>query len=308
MTGSALDTGGGTAAGQEPVIPPVPRYRYRESVKVILVTVFLAIVLKTFVVEAYRIPSGSMENTLLVGDYLIVNKLAFGFRTPGHIPFTNIPLSAFRFPLFRQVHRGDVVVFEYPGPYSEVHPSVTVDYVKRSIGLPGDTVRIVHGTVIVNGRTLDLPPLAKSLTAEETYYSEQRATTFPPGTEFTQYDYGPIIVPKKNDTLTLDAENIKKWKTLIEREGHSVLVDDEANVYIDGLRSDCYVVSRNYYFMLGDNRDNSLDSRYWGFVPSDNIVGEALLVYWSWNTDSADGTVTAGAGSIRWNRIGTLIR
>jgi signal peptidase I len=260
-----------------------------------------------FAVEAFRIPTGSMENTLLVGDYVIVNKLAYGFRTPGHIPFTNIRLPSFRMPLFSHIHRGDVVVFEYPGPYNELRPPTAVDYVKRSIGLPGDTVRIVHGTVKVNGRTLNLPEFAKPQTAEEVLYSSRNGTTFPPGTDFTQVDYGPIVVPKRGDTLLLDAATIRRWKMLIEREGHSVLVDN-GKIYIDGFQTDRCVVSRDYYFVLGDNRDNSLDSRYWGFVPSDNIVGEALLVYWSWNSHTSDGVVAANAGNIRWKRIGTIIR
>ena len=308
MPAGTRDTGEESVAGQTPGTPQDVKHRVREYIKVIVITVLIAALLKTFVVEAYRIPSGSMENTLLVGDYLIVNKLAYGFRTPGHIPFTSIPLASLRIPFFAHIDRGDVVVFEYPGPYSELRPATTVDYVKRSIGLPGDTVRIVHGTVLVNGRALGLPPFARPLTTGEVYYSSRRATTFPPGAEYTQFDYGPIVVPQRGDTLRLGADTIGRWKMLIEREGHSVLVDEEGKIYIDGYQNDRYVVSRDYYFMLGDNRDNSLDSRYWGFVPSDNVIGEALLVYWSWNGDSSRGAVVANAGNIRWGRIGTVIR
>lgn len=308
MTEGTLHTDEQMAAGQEPFAPPQTKRQYVEYVKVVIVTVLVAILLKTFVVEAYRIPSGSMENTLLIGDFLIVNKLAYGVRTPSHVPFTNVAMPTLRIPLFTHIHRGDVVVFEYPGSYSELLPHQKVNYVKRSIGIPGDTVRIVHGRVSVNGATLDLPPYAKAVDEQELYYSSRRMTTFPPGTAFTQYDYGPIVVPKLGDTLRLDDNSVGRWKMLIEREGHSVLVDERRKIFIDGLNTDRYIIARNYYFMLGDNRDNSLDSRYWGFVPADNVVGEALLVYWSWDTDSSTGSAIASSSSVRWNRIGTIIR
>jgi signal peptidase I len=113
--------------------------------KTIFITLLVALVLKLFVVEAYRIPSTSMENTLQVGDFLLVNKLAYGLHTPRRIPFTSTSLSSFTLPLFRGVHRGDVVVFEFPGGRDEVKPSESVNYIKRCIGLPGDTVEIRFG-------------------------------------------------------------------------------------------------------------------------------------------------------------------
>jgi signal peptidase I len=289
-------------------IPPKGGARPLDYVKVIVVTVLVALVLKTFVVEAYRIPTGSMENTLLVGDFLIVNKLAYGFRTPSRVPLTNMAMPTVKIPLWGRVHRGDVVVFEYPGSIDEVRPPKAVNYVKRCIGLPGDTVRIVHGKVIVNDSTLQLPPFAKPVDASGFFIGSRSTTTFPPGTSFTQFDYGPIVVPKRGDTIDLYGGSIARWKMLIEREGHSVMVDEERNVFIDGRQTDQYVVGRNYYFMLGDNRDNSLDSRYWGYVPESNIVGEALLVYWSWNAEPSAGSAIAKSSNIRWNRIGTIIR
>ncbi len=308
MAGSVPETGGGVAAGLEPIGLPPRQHRFREYFKVVLVTILVAVLLKTFVVEAFRIPSGSMENTLLVGDYLLVNKLAYGFRTPSHVPFTNIPLPSFRIPFVSHIRRGDVLVFEYPGAYNELRPQSTVDYVKRSVGLPGDSVRIVRGNVLVNGNPLAAPPYARPISAEELASSSLTTTNFPPGTEYTQSDYGPVIVPKSGDTLLLRSDTICQWRMLIEREGHTVLVDDDGRIYIDGYQTDRYVVSRDYYFVLGDNRDNSLDSRSWGFVPSDNIVGEAFIVYWSWNSDRSRHPESANTGNIRWRRIGTIIR
>jgi len=308
MAGSSPHTEEQTQPDRESASLQTNRPRLAEYVKVIIVTILVAFFLKIFVIEAYRIPTGSMENTLLVGDFLVVNKLAYGFRTPSRVPFTNVAMPTLRLPIFGSVHRGDVVVFEYPGPYDEQRPAKQVNYVKRCIGLPGDTVRIVHGSVVVDGVSLILPPHAKPLDDREVFNSTQRMTLFPPGMSYTQSDYGPVIVPQQGDTVRLDANSISLWKVLIEREKHTVLVDGARQVYIDGEKTDHYVVERSYYFMLGDNRDNSLDSRYWGFVPDDNIVGEALLVYWSWEADSTARSVMAKSGRIRWSRIGTVIR
>lgn len=308
MAENIPDTGG-QAQSERGSNNPGDRWpHYLEIVKVVVVTVLVALLLKTFVVEAYRIPSGSMENTLLVGDFLIVNKLAYGFRTPSRVPLTNVAMPILRIPLGGRVHRGDVVVFEFPGSLDEVKPLKAVNYVKRCVGLPGDTVRIVHGTVFVNGTALALPPMAKRVDESGLLGGFRRTTPFPPGSSFTQFDYGPIVVPSEGDTIDLNAGSIPRWKIWIEREGHSVLVDEMGQVFIDGRKSDSYVLQRNYYFMLGDNRDNSLDSRYWGFVPESNIVGEALLVYWSWDAESSSGNVLEKSNNIRWGRIGTIIR
>jgi len=293
---------------QESIAPQNHRTRTLEYVKVIVVTVLVALFLKTFIVEAYRIPSGSMENTLLVGDFLLVNKLAYGFRTPSRVPLTNVAMPTLNIPLWGSIHRGDVVVFEYPGSLDEVKPPKAVNYVKRCIGLSGDTVRIVHGKVIVNGNELILPRFAKPVEESAFYFDSRRATPFPPGSAFTPFDYGPIVVPKMGDTVELDGSSISRWKTLIEREGHAVLLDGTNQVFIDGRKTNQYVVERNYYFMLGDNRDNSLDSRYWGYVPDKNIVGEALMVYWSWVGESSSGSLMTRSSKIRWNRIGTIIK
>ena len=308
MADSSPHTGEHHEPGLESTVGQVQGPRYREYIKVIIATVLVALFLKTFVVEAYRIPTGSMENTLLVGDFLIVNKLAYGFRTPSRVPFTNAAMPTVRLPVCGHVHRGDVVVFVFPGPYDETRPLDEVNYVKRCIGLPGDTVCIIHGIVMVNGISLALPEHAKLTDGYSAFRESRRATTFPPGTSYTQFNYGPIVVPRRGDTIDLEGNAIVRWKILIEREGHSVLVDESHHVFIDGFKSDRYVIRRNYYFMLGDNRDNSLDSRYWGFVPEDNTVGEALFVYWSWKADSGARSALTPSSGIRWNRIGTVVR
>ena len=118
--------------------------------KTILITVLAALLLKVFVLDAYRIPSTSMENTLQIGDFLLVNKLAYGLRTPRHLPLVARTIPSFTLPFFQNIHRGDVIVFEFPGGMNEMRSPENVNYIKRCIGLPGDTLEIHSGLVYVN--------------------------------------------------------------------------------------------------------------------------------------------------------------
>ncbi|MGB2866988.1 MAG: signal peptidase I [Bacteroidota bacterium] len=276
--------------------------------KTILITLLLALTLKTFVVEAFRIPSGSMENTLLVGDFLLVNKFAYGLRSPRYVPLTDKSIPSFTLPLFSSVHRGDVVVFEFPGGRDEVQASEHVNYIKRCIGLSGDRVEIRRGEVFVNGLALTFPKEGIQPSHPEGAYWHKSYQLFPAGTQFTDINYGPLAVPKRGDEIKLSRENITLWRTLIAREGHATEILPSGEVTIDGERHDTYRVERDYYFMMGDNRDNSLDSRYWGFVPEDNLVGEALLIYWSWDPEVPVGNLYEKVKSIRWERIGKMVR
>jgi signal peptidase I len=192
-------------------------------------TVLLALTVKTFVVDAVHVPSASMENTLMVGDFVLVNKFVYGASTPPYLPVLGNRLPVLRLPAPGAPHRGDVIVFYAP---DGTPPRL---YVKRLVGLPGDTVMFRGGALIVNGEEIAPPPSAKP------------ARTPVP-------DFGPVVVPAA---------------------GPAVL-----------------------YFVLGDNRDDSLDSRAWGFVPFDRIVGRAIMIYWS--VDSRTG--------IRWGRPGTVVR
>ena len=275
--------------------------------KTILVTLLAALVLKLFVIEAYQIPSTSMENTLQVGDFLLVNKLAYGLHTPRHIPFSATSLSSFTLPFFRSVHRGDIVVFEFPGNRNEVKPSESMNYIKRCIGLPGDTIEIRMGKVFVNGIETSFP-FHGIRTSHPTDSSFPRnAEMFPAGSAFSDINYGPIVVPKRGDILAIDHATFFLWQVFIEREGHTVQSGVDT-ILIDGAATSQYRVQQDYYFVLGDNRDNSLDSRYWGFVPHDHLIGEALIIYWSWDPEIPVTSISEKYSTIRWKRIGTLIR
>jgi signal peptidase I len=201
----------------------------REYFESIVIAVILALFVRTFVFQAFKIPTGSMENNLLIGDHLLVNKFVLGPAPTG--------LERVLLPV-RPVRRGDVVVFKYPEEPER-------DFIKRVIGLPGDTLEVRNKKVYINGKAL-----------EEPYVHVLEPPSVPSGFhEVTSFDvrehYGPVTVP---DTQ---------------------------------------------YFVMGDNRDNSQDSRYWGFLPRDYVKGRAMMVYWSYKADREDYQDTDLAGGIR---------
>jgi signal peptidase I len=203
---------------------------------------------------------------------------------------------------------GDVVVFEFPGGEHAADGHGPVHYVKRCVAGPGDTVSIIDRTVIVNSRALPMPGQGKH--DERPVFSGGIANThiFPRETAFNEDNYGPVLVPKSGSAVNLSEMNIADWAPLIEHEGHLVTRDLAGGIYIDGILSDAYRVQKNYYFVLGDNRDNSLDSRFRGFVPDDLIVGKAIAVYWSWEEPEHRTGQWDRLASVRWSRIGTLVR
>ncbi|MBI3005846.1 MAG: signal peptidase I [Ignavibacteriales bacterium] len=258
-------------------------------VRTIFLTIVVALLLKTFVVEAYRIPTASMENTLLVGDFLLVNKIAYGLRTPRYFPFTNLAIPSFTLPFFGSVERGDVVVFEYPGDRDLPELSDPVYFVKRCVALPGDMVEIRKGRVSVNGKELIFPGReVRSRGAGDSY--------------------GPALVPEEGRRIVLDSKNVDQWRAVLQREGQDLQLRENGEILINGKPQAEYVVQEDYYFVMGDNRDNSMDSRSWGFVPEKNLVGEALMVYWSWDPDVPVDSFEEKLKSIRWGRVGKVIR
>ncbi|WP_309673280.1 signal peptidase I [Gemmatimonas sp.] len=226
-----------------------------EWAKVLPPAVLLFLVLRTFVVEAYKIPSGSMERTLLVGDFLLVNKWLYG----AEVPYTRRRLPAVRAPQL-----GDILVFEWPG-------DPTKNFVKRLVGRPGDTLSMQGGSLLRNG-----------VPVREQYVSHTEPDVDPMTDEFRwQRGY-----------LTNTAAAAEPGMPAIYRPSR----DNWGPI----------VVPPNHLFVLGDNRDNSLDSRYWGFVPDSLLRGTPWIVYYSFTPDS-----TARAPwltRIRWGRLGALVR
>jgi signal peptidase I len=280
----------------------------RDVLQIAGATLFIVFFLKTFVIEAYRIPTSSMENTLLVGDFLLVNKFQYGATTPRTIPFTDIAIPFVRLPAFTAPQRGDVMVFEFPLLSDQPDAAETIHYVKRCIAVPGDTVMIIDKTVRVNGFALPTPPRARIdfTSTLPKWYADIRI--FPPGSAFNTDNYGPVVVPGKGDRIILTQQSLHEWKSLIEQERHSVDVGADGGILVDGAPARTYTIARDYYFVLGDNRDNSLDSRFWGFVPDDNIIGKAIILYWSWDRRPGSEGRFGRFSSIRWDRIGSIIR
>ncbi len=239
---SAVESTDPTSADPEKAAPTEQPKREGlwETVRSLLIVLVAVYCMRTFVAEATVIPTGSMENTILIGDHVFLNKLLYGPR---------IPYTTWRIPPIREVHRGDIVAFRYPR-----NPSIM--FVKRVVGVGGDVVRITDKKVSVNGRAL-----------EEPYVRYQFSSLFP-----LRDNFPPSV--KEIDTLPaawgLDPGWAREMAKYIQK---------------DGLH-----VPEGYLFCMGDNRDNSLDSRFWGFVPLDNVVGEPLFVYWSYDAPSNEWT------------------
>jgi signal peptidase I len=264
------------------------------------------LILNNFVIASFLVPTGSMENEVMAGDLLFVNKFIYGGTSPRNIPFTNVRLPWFRVPRIRDVERGDVIVFVFPGYRDEVTPEDFTFYLKRCVALSGDTLQVINRVLYVNGKRSPLP--------RNLLFSYQRMVPpgqideriFPKGAPWNEDNYGPIVIPRKGMEIQLTAGNIQAWDVFIRREGHAVLVRD-GHIFIDNRPASEYTVERDYLFGMGDHRDNSLDSRYWGFIPKDDLVGTPIIVYWSWDTDIPLYDIFAKLGSVRWGRIGTLI-
>ena len=273
--------------------------------KVVGYALLVAFFLKFFVIEAYRIPSSSMENTLFAGDLLLVNKFIYGATTPRYVPFTDIQLPLLRLPALATPDRGEVIVFESPVWKDDPGQTVTV-FVKRCIALPGDTLRVMRNEVFVNGARASFLPQLKGEKMAPFPQGSVDAGNHPNEAQFGADNFGPVVVPWAGQLIDVSVSTIDQWLQFIEREGYSIRVEG-SSVLIDNVPSTTYTVRNNYYFTMGDNRKNSFDSRFWGFVPEDLIIGKAMIVYWSWDKSTADESFLTRLGAIRWGRIGTIV-
>ena len=242
----------------------------REYVEAIVIAVALALVIRSFVVQAFKIPSGSMIPTLLIGDHLLVNKLVYRFRLP---------------------ERGEVVVFKFPQDRK-------TDFIKRVVALPGDEVELADGKLIVN--RVPAPDVHASY-----------GPGHPTGLERFMK---PFHVPRKGEEVRLEGPNVRLYQLLLFNElkerGEAAdveLVDLQmgpdgkvanGRLRIGGKVVESWRVDDDYLFMMGDNRDNSFDSRFWGPVRREDIVGKAMIIYWSFGNK---------IWQIRWDRLGNLI-
>jgi signal peptidase I len=276
-----------------------------EAIKSLASIILFVLFFQSLFMQSYGTPTSSMEKTILIGDKMFFNKFLYGGCTPRGIPFTEIKLPYLRLPAVREPRRWDVVSFDFPGFRDEVVPSTPVEYLKRIIGEPGDKIQVIDKVVYINDQKLDVPTDAQFLTPIN---KNPNPRTFPKGQNWSEDNYGPLVIPKQGDIVTITKENYERWDTFIKREGHKISIAADGKVSLDGKENNQYTVERNYYFMMGDNRDNSLDSRFWGFVPRENIIGKAFITFWSWDSNIDWGDFGRLLGSIRWNRIGKMIQ
>jgi len=286
----------------------IKKSKPREYFDALLYAAIVAFIIKILLFEAYRIPTGSMENTLLVGDFLLVTKFTYGATSPRNIPFTDVRLPYFQLPGFKDPKVGDIIVFDFPGNRDELMSPEVLNYIKRCVALPGDTILIVNRTLYNNGKIVPNPPESKFLGNP---HSDNIANPriFPEGSGWNEDNYGPLVIPKIGDKIIIDSSNYQAWEMFVKREGHTISVRLDNNIFVDEkeLVNGEYTVERDYLFMMGDNRNNSLDSRFWGFMPMENVVGEAFMLYWSWDANIPFSQFFDLIGSIRWNRVGKLI-
>lgn len=261
------------------------------------------------IADAYKIPTGSMENTLLPGDFILVNKAAYNITSPKSFPVFNFNLPWFNIIKMRKPAVNDIIVFEFPGFITQLKANPKVNYVKRVCGLPGDTIKIINKQLYVNGAYVK--PATTGIFTDTTCKppGEIEANIYPEGMGFNCDNYGPVRVPKKGDVISIDFKSIKNWEMQINREyGKKVISVEGTVITLNGKPIREYTLKQDYYFVLGDNRDNSLDSRYWGFVPENNILGKAMVIYWSWNGEIPFKRIKDLYLSIKGDRIFKIIR
>lgn len=267
------------------------------------IAVFSFIILRIFIFSSYKIPTDSMEPAIVPGDYVLVNKLAYGarmFNLFDAVEGEQVKIR--RMPGYTRIKNNDVVVFHIPHPntWDKIEMDMSKYFIKRCISVPGDTLRIMDGVYVVNSdRTkrlgnhagqLILSNKPKELLPEGVYPAFPWDSTL----NWNIKQFGPLYIPKKEDHILLDKVNALLYKKVIEWEkGYSLPFEDDS-LWDNGKPLLGYTFSHNYYFMGGDKVENSQDSRYWGLLPDDLIVGKAWLV---WKSE------TPYSNTFRWNRF-----
>ncbi|WP_312422928.1 signal peptidase I [Epilithonimonas sp.] len=368
--------------------------------------VVFATIIHAFITQPFGIPTGSMERTLLVGDFLFVNKWAYGYRMPMRpvaLPFLQgtifdtgqkgnpkddpksyvdaVKLPYLRLPGYDEIKRYDIVVFNYP--QDSVHTAIDRrdPYVKRCVGIPGDVLEFragrlfvnnqpekilgdeeqQHGYIVTTSAQLDIPQLYKAygflpvqetqsnsgfiyifqgltdaiakdikalpevteikemveekgegalrfkLNADKTAYTKNIDTTqsiYPINKSWNQDWYGPLRIPKKGDVVKLDQETLPTYQWIISEYEHNKLENKNGKIYINGQETNQYTIKQNYYMMIGDNRDASLDARFFGVVPEENIVGRPMFTWMSLQGAFKDANSSYQAPfKVRWDRM-----
>ena len=366
-----------------------------EWISSILFAVIAATIVHTYVMQPFTIPTSSLEKTLLVGDYLFVSKFHYGARTPitsvafpmvhDTIPFLGVKsyfnsphIPYFRLPGFQNIDRNDIVVFNWPvdtvrkfRDQSGIRYDKPIDkksnYVKRAVGLPGDSLKIVDGRIFINNEPLQLPGRAKP---QYSYTGTTKGQGFDPYTLYQMYDvtdgfyydpntnqffiqalteeafqrlknhpnvasiqrevspaeereggifpnnnkmawnrdnFGPVFIPKEGATVEMNLTTFSQYRQIIETyeglemDGDNELSVNGTQVLLNGEPIETYTFKQDYYWMMGDNRHNSEDSRYWGYVPENHVVGKPVFIWLSLDPNAS------GFDKIRWDRMFTTV-
>ena len=274
--------------------PGPPRSVWREYFESLVVTAIMAFFGMTFVVQAVKVPTGSMQNTIVIGDHLLVNKFIFA---PGEtLPF--LPQ--------REIRRGDIIVFKYPGsqtsyydkPNDPSNKQYVTNYVKRVIGLPGDRIELRGTRIVVNGEAL-----------RERVVTAKIHSGDDPRTPGVIDDLLPLE-PEADPPPQGDGPYTVYYTAESRRDPGEEFDEGRFNVYELSPEKGVIVVPEGQYFVMGDSRDNSADSRFWGFVPRDLIIGRAMFVYWSYDESKPMQFpfVTDFFANTRWSRTGTMVK
>jgi signal peptidase I len=311
-----------------------------EEIRSLFILVVIVLTLKVTIFELYIVPTGSMENTIMTGDFLAGNRFVYGMRTPEWIgiPYTDLGIyvPSLKLPSFKEPKKGDIIIFKFPRDIKQ-------KYVKRCVAEPGDVLEIIDKTLFINGQPQVLPENGKFIMSTLSKSFLQQDIFL--GDLGNKDHFKAFRMPQKGDSIKISPKNAKLLLHLMLLDGHSLelingnkkytftmtspdelyrrkgelsvfkpyfpegnlLVPWSDNIpkgtlLIDGKSIDgmnFYAVENDYYWAMGDNRDDSLDSRYWGFVPRSHIIGEALFSYFSLNLNT---------WIPRFDRIGTILR
>ncbi len=347
-----------------------PKSKIKEWTDAIVFAVIAATIIRWLIMEAFTIPTPSMEKSLLVGDFLFVSKMHYGARTvatPLQVPLTHqyiwgtkipsyldwIKLPQYRLPGFSSVKRNDVVVFNHPTEL-EYPVDLKTNYIKRCVGVAGDKIEVKNMQVYINDASVDNPaemqfkyfiqtsenlnqrifdkyditevyqmgsgylvftepktaealeklPFITSVTIAKSEEGQAESRIYPDASRYpwnTDF-WGPMVIPAEGMTIDINEETLTKYGYVIQfYEGNEIVDIANGTLTINGEPFSSYTFKQDYYFMMGDNRHNSLDSRFWGFVPADHIVGKALFI---WMSINPNGGFT---DTIRWSRLFNFI-
>ena len=377
-----------------------PQSKTGEWVSSIAFAIIAATMVHTYFMQPYTIPTSSLEKTLYVGDYLFVSKFHYGAKVPSTViaaPMAHdtvpvigtksyvsdsqnkdswlnkLSLPYLRFPGVQDIKRNDIVVFNWPsdslatmwgdnsGNFTYKPIDKRTNYVKRAVGIPGDSLEVRDGYVYINGKKTVLPdranpqwyylvdtegkkfsqgaiqkynlreggmtndgkfylnltdteaaliardPIVKSIEKQLRPKGFYDASIFPhnPRYAWSNDNYGPIYIPKKGVTVKLNAESIPFYEQIIRRYENNDLSFVGDHIFINGKKADTYTFKQDYYWMMGDNRQASLDARSWGYVPFDHVVGKPVMIWFSWDPNAPN--LSAKINSIRWDRMFTTV-